>query len=201
MNEKFYALPKEKQDRIINAGYKVFAKNSYKKSPVNEIALEADISKALLFFYFKNKKELYLFLLKTAEETTSKALMESGAYGGEDIFDIMYKGLITKAKLMRQYPNMGKFSIKAYYEKDPDVAKDVLKIIAPYKKVETYNALPPLDPAKFKEGLDLEMMYQDMFLASEGYLWRLEQSDNIDVDKIVEDYKKIIDFWKSIYLK
>lgn len=201
MNEKFYALPKEKQDRIINAGYKVFAKNSYKKSPVNEIALEADISKALLFFYFKNKKELYLFLLKTAEETTSMALMESGAYGGEDIFDIMYKGLITKAKLMRQYPNMGKFSIKAYYEKDPDVAKDVLKIIAPYKKVETYNALPPLDPAKFKEGLDLEMMYQDMFLASEGYLWRLEQSDKIDVDKIVEDYKKIIDFWKSIYLK
>ncbi|MCR5802940.1 MAG: TetR/AcrR family transcriptional regulator [Clostridia bacterium] len=201
MNEKFYALPKEKQDRIINAGYKVFAKNSYKKSPVNEIALEADISKALLFFYFKNKKELYLFLLKTAEETTSKVLMESGAYNGDDIFDIMYKGLITKTKLMKQYPNMSKFSIKAYYEKDPDVAKEVLKIIAPYKKVETYNALPPLDPSKFKDGLDLGMMYQDMFLASEGYLWRLEQSDKIDVDKIVKDYEKIIDFWKSIYLK
>ena len=201
MNEKFYALPKEKQDRIINAGYKVFAKNSYKKSPVNEIALEADISKALLFFYFKNKKELYLFLLKTAEETTSKALMESGAYNGDDIFDIMYKGLITKTKLMKQYPNMSKFSIKAYYEKDPDVAKEVLKIIAPYKKVETYNALPQLDPSKFKDGLDLGMMYQDMFLASEGYLWRLEQSDKIDVDKIVKDYEKIIDFWKSIYLK
>ena len=201
MNEKFYALPKEKQDRIINAGYKVFAKNSYKKSPVNEIALEADISKALLFFYFKNKKELYLFLLKTAEETTSKALMESGAYNGEDIFDIMYKGLITKAKLMKQYPNMGKFSIKAYYEKDPDVAKEVQKVIAPYKQVDTYNALPPLDPSKFKDGLDLGMMYQDMFLASEGYLWRLEQSDKIDVDKIVKDYEKIIDFWKSIYLK
>ena len=45
------------------------------------------------------------------------------------------------------------------------------------------------------------MMYQDMFLASEGYLWRLEQSDKIDVDKIVKDYEKIIDFWKSIYLK
>lgn len=201
MNEKFYALPKEKQDRIINAGYKVFAKNSYKKSPVNEIALEADISKALLFFYFKNKKELYLFLLKTAEETTSKALMESGAYNGEDIFDIMYKGLITKTKLMKQYPNMSKFSIKAYYEKDPDVAKEVQKVIAPYKQVETYNALPPLDPSKFKDGLDLGMMYQDMFLASEGYLWRLEQSDKIDVDKIVKDYEKIIDFWKSIYLK
>ena len=96
---------------------------------------------------------------------------------------------------------MGKFSIKAYYEKDPDVAKEVQKVIAPYKQVETYNALPPMDPSKFKDGLDLGMMYQDMFLASEGYLWRLEQSDKIDVDKIVKDYEKIIDFWKSIYLK
>ncbi len=201
MNEKFYALPKDKQERIINAGYKVFASNTYKKSPVNEIALEAGISKSLLFFYFKNKKELYLFLLKQAEELTSKMLMEEDVYKGDDIFDIMYKGLMSKAKLMKRYPNMSRFSIKAYYEKDPDLAKDIQKIIAPYKKVDTYTALPPLDPTKFKDGIDLNMMYQDLFLASEGYLWRMEQSDNIDVDKIVEDYKKIIDFWKSIYLK
>ena len=51
MNDKFYALPKEKQDRIINAGFKVFSKNSYRKSPMNEIAAEAGISKSLLFFY------------------------------------------------------------------------------------------------------------------------------------------------------
>ena len=201
MNEKFYALPKDKHQRIINAGYKVFASNTYKKSPVNEIALEAGISKSLLFFYFKNKKELYLFLLKQAEELTSKMLMEEDVYKGDDIFDIMYKGLMSKAKLMKRYPNMSRFSIKAYYEKDPDLAKDIQKIIAPYKKVDTYTALPPMDPTKFKDGIDLNMMYQDLFLASEGYLWRMEQSDNIDVDKIVEDYKKIIDFWKSIYLK
>ncbi len=46
MNEKFFALPKEKQQRIINAGYRVFSRNSYRKSPVGEIAAEADISKS-----------------------------------------------------------------------------------------------------------------------------------------------------------
>ena len=45
MNEKFYSLPQEKQDRILNAGFRVFSKNSYKKSPMLEIANEADISK------------------------------------------------------------------------------------------------------------------------------------------------------------
>lgn len=201
MNEKFYALSEEKQNAIINAGFKVFAKNSYKKSPVNEIAIEAGISKSLLFFYFRNKKELYIFLLKKSEELTKRTLMESGVMNGTDIFDIMYRGLLAKASMMKKYPDMGNFSIKAYYEKDPEVVKDVQKIIAPYTKMETNMTLPPLDKSKFKEGLDLNMMYQDMYLASEGYLWRMQQTDKLDIDKMVADYKKIIDFWKSIYLK
>ena len=201
MNDKFYSLPEEKRNRIINAGFKVFAKNSYKKSPVGEIAEEAGISKSLLFFYFKNKKELYLFLLKTAEEETRNALMETNVYSGDDIFDIMYNGLLVKANMMRKYPDMGNFSIKAYYEKDPDVAKEVRKIIEPYTEMDTNSILPILDKNKFKDELDLNMMYQDMYLASEGYLWRMQQLDNLDVDKMVSDYKKIIDFWRDLYLK
>lgn len=201
MNDKFYSLPEEKRNRIINAGFKVFAKNSYKKSPVGEIAEEAGISKSLLFFYFKNKKELYLFLLKTAEEETRNALMETNVYSGDDIFDIMYNGLLVKANMMRKYPDMGNFSIKAYYEKDPDVAKEVRKIIEPYTEMDTNSVLPILDKNKFKDGLDLNMMYQDMYLASEGYLWRMQELDNLDVDKMVSDYKKIIDFWRDVYLK
>ncbi len=59
MNERFYTLPPEKQQRIINAGFRVFSQNSYRKSPMQEIADEAGISKSLLFHYFQNKKELY----------------------------------------------------------------------------------------------------------------------------------------------
>lgn len=52
MNERFYTLPTEKQQAIINAGYRVFSQNSYKNSPMSEIAAEAGISKSLLFHYF-----------------------------------------------------------------------------------------------------------------------------------------------------
>ena len=38
MNEKFYSLPEEKRQRIINAGFFVFSQNSYKKSSMNEIS-------------------------------------------------------------------------------------------------------------------------------------------------------------------
>lgn len=55
MNKRFFSLPVEKQQAIINAGYKVFSQNAYKNSPMSEIARAAGISKSLLFYYFQNK--------------------------------------------------------------------------------------------------------------------------------------------------
>lgn len=199
MNEKFYALPQEKQDRIINAGFRVFSRNSYKKSPMLEIANEADISKSLLFFYFKNKKELYIFLMKKAEELTTQYLINSGCYKETDIFERMYKGLLAKVEMMKKYPDMSTFAVKAYFEDDEEVREEIQKIIHPYTQLETSKSVPNLNPDDFKEGLDLGLMYQDMFLASEGYVYRMQQQGNIDADKMLLDYRKIIDFWKTLY--
>ncbi|MCR5103160.1 MAG: TetR/AcrR family transcriptional regulator [Eubacterium sp.] len=201
MNDKFFALPQEKQDRILNAGFRVFSKNSYKKSPMLEIANEAGISKSLLFFYFRNKKEFYLFLMKTAEELTMKYLVASGCYQETDIFEMMYKGLLAKAELMRKYPDMSNFALKAYYEDDEDIKDELQKIIGPYTKLKTNKTLPKLNPEDYKEGLDLELMYQDMYLASEGYVYRMQQEGVFNVDKMVSDYRRIIDFWKKLYLR
>ena len=201
MNEKFYQLPEEKQLRILNAGFRVFSKSTYRKSPMNEIAAEAGISKSLLFFYFRNKKELYLFLMKKAEELTMKYLSESGCYEESDIFEMMYKGLLAKTEMMRKYPDMSLFALKAYYEEDEEVRDELQKIIAPYRKLSTNKSLPKLDPTLFKDGLDLNMMYQDMFLASEGYMYQMQNQGRIDIDRVLADYRKLINFWKDLYMK
>ena len=41
MNEKFFDLKKEKQDRMINAALKVFAINGYQKASTDDIVKEA----------------------------------------------------------------------------------------------------------------------------------------------------------------
>ena len=188
MNEKFYNLPEEKQNRILNAGFRVFANNSYRKSPMNEIALEAGISKSLLFFYFRNKKELYLFLLKTAEKLTRSYLNGAGCYQEEDVFEMMYQGLLAKTEMMKKYPDMS-------------ACGELIKIIEPYTKLSTNTSLPKLDPSLFKDGLDLKMMYQDIYLASEGYMYQMQHRGPIDIDRVIRDYRELIDFWKKQYLK
>ena len=67
--------------------------------------------------------------------------------------------------------------------------------------MNTNPTITNIDTSRFKEGIDLRLMYQDMFIASEGYMWRMQQMDKLDIDKVVKDYREIIDFWKSLYLK
>ena len=201
MNDKFYALPKEKQDRIINAGFKVFSMNSYRKSPMNEIAAEAGISKSLLFFYFRNKQEFYLFLMKQAEELTTRYVLASGSSNEPDIFEMMYKSLQAKVEMLKEYPDMSSFALKAYYEDDEEVRDEIRKIVEPYTKLSTNKNMPKLNPDDYKEGLDLKLMYQNMYLASEGYLFQMQNKGRIDPDKLLKDFRKLIDFWKELYLK
>ena len=117
MNQKFYNLPVEKQQKIINAGFHVFSRNSYKKSPMQEIADAAGISKSLLFHYFQNKKELYLFLWDRAADITMEYLTLYRCYEPDDLFEMMERGMRAKIQIMHEYPDMAAFSIKAFYEK------------------------------------------------------------------------------------
>ena len=68
MNEKFFTLSPEKQARITNAALEVFARNDYKHASTDDIAAKAGISKGLLFYYFRNKQSLYLYLYDYALE-------------------------------------------------------------------------------------------------------------------------------------
>ena len=121
MNEKFYALPEEKQSQILNAAYKVFAMNQYKKAPTSEIAAEAGISKSLLFHYFHNKLELYLFLWKYAADLTKKYMCKYKVYETDDFVEMMRRGLIAKCAVMRKYTFLSLFSINSYFETEPDI--------------------------------------------------------------------------------
>ena len=54
MNDKFFSLPEEKQQSIINAAMEVFACYDYKHASTDLIASKAGISKGLLFYYFQD---------------------------------------------------------------------------------------------------------------------------------------------------
>ena len=58
-----------------------------------------------------------------------------------------------------------------------------------------------MNPEQFISGLDIPMMYREMYWASEGYLWEKVALGDLDVETMKNDFTKLINFWKSIYLR
>ena len=188
MNERFFSLPAEKQQAIINAGYKVFSQNSYKNSPMSEIAEAAGISKSLLFHYFHNKKELYMFLWDKCAEITIEFLTKYNCYGQKNLFESMERGMRAKMEIIRLYPDMASFTIRAFYEKDTEISAAVQVSYHKYFNLKADKTL-------------LNRMYREMYWASEGYLWEMVQRGNVDIDEMEKGFLKLMNFWKSIYLR
>ena len=201
MNERFFALPEEKQQAIINAGYRVFSRNSYKNSPMSEIAEAAGISKSLLFHYFHNKKELYLFLWEKCARITIEFLTRYDCYSQGELFESMERGMRAKMEIIRQYPDMGNFTIKAFYETDPEINAAVQESYHRHFNWKADRARVNFNPEQFIPGLDIQMMYREMYWASEGYLWEMVQRGNVDVEQMEKDFKRLMEFWKSVYLR
>lgn len=201
MNEKFFSLPREKQQAIINAGYRVFSRNSYKNSPMSEIADDAGISKSLLFHYFHNKKELYLFLWDNCAETTVELLTKYGCYEQKELFESMERGIRAKMEIIRLYPDMGNFTIKAFYETEPEISEAIQKSYHKYFNLKADKARVNMNPEQFIPGLDIPMMYREMYWASEGYLWEMAQRRDFDIGQMEKDFTKLMNFWKSVYLR
>lgn len=201
MNERFYLLPAEKQRRIINAAYKVFAENSYKKAPMAEIAGAGHISKALLFHYFGSKKELYLYLWRSSLEATRRAMRENRVTETEDFFEMIRRSLAARCALMRTHPYLYLFSLKAYYEQEPDIKAMVQGSYQ--KELEHSGAViwSKVELAGFRPDVDVRLLYQEILWISDGYIRQMLSAGAIDTFQMEEDFMRMIEQWRKAYLK
>lgn len=201
MNDRFYLLPIEKQQRIINAAYKVFAENNYKKAPMSEIASAGNISKALLFHYFGNKKELYLYLWKNSIEATSKAMKDCHVTETTNFFEMIKRSLFAKCSLMRTYPYLYLFALKAYYEQEPDIKTAVqlsYQTVCNHSENVLWNIV---DLSEFRQDIDVRLIYQEILWISDGYIRQMLSTGEVNPVQMEVDFMRMMEQWKKVYLK
>lgn len=201
MNYKFFQLPMEKQQRIINAAYKVFSENNYKKAPISEIADEGGVSKALLFHYFTNKLELYMFLWNSSIEQIHKASSEYRVADTTDFFEMIHRSLLAKCSVIRSYPYLYQFAVKAYYEQEPKIKSSIQESFYAVNKSSENILWKTVDVSKFRQDIDTRLVYQELLWTSDGYLRQMVLSGELDADKMENDFERMIGQWKKVYLK
>lgn len=116
MNDKFFDLKKEKQDRMINAALKVFALNGFRHANTDDIVREAAISKGLLFHYFGSKLGVYAFVYDYSVRYLLLELSSVVDAKETDLFTLMQQVETGKMHAMCGYPYLQPFLNRAQAE-------------------------------------------------------------------------------------
>ena len=77
-------------------------------------------SKSLLFHYFLNKKELYLYLWKHAGRIFHEAAGK-GHTQTTDFFEIICQRVLANCVFMREAPTIYLFALRALFEENPEI--------------------------------------------------------------------------------
>lgn len=186
--------------KLFTAAYPLFAEKGYGKASMRELSEEEGVSKSLFFFYFRNNADLCMALWSHAAELTEEYL-KSHECDSSDIqfFDALEHGLHVKAEIMRKYPDIYRFILRAYYETDSEVRP---RIQESYRSavIESGRKFSiQLHPESFRADADLKMIYMTILLASEGFLYQSVMNDRNDADTFEREYGKLISFGRSIF--
>jgi len=199
MNSKYYDLPSEKQKNLINAGYKAFALYPYKKASMAIIADGANISKSLLFYYFKNKKEYYLFLFDMAMKFLTKDEIKRDNDEKFDLFELVNQTVEHRLLIMHDFPYLIKFATRAYYESDDSVQHELLGKKEHMTHLGIQEILNIIDYQQFKNDSDAEILVNIILFIAEGCMRGQENLDNEKINAILPLFQKMMLSLKNHY--
>ena len=199
MNEKFFDLKKEKQDRMINASLKLFALNGYKHASTDDIVTEAGISKGLLFHYFGSKLGLYTFLydysVRFMKLELTRGVLESSHT--TDYFEIRKQIEMAKMQVLKNYPYMQQFLDRCKYE---NVSEALLAI------EEQRNVLPEVyasimeqaDKSLFAEKVDINKLDAMLDYTIKGLMTEHFQDASFHPEMLYEETVSYLMMMKEI---
>ena len=200
MNDKFFDLKKEKQDRMINAALKVFAVNGYKHASTDDIVAEASISKGLLFHYFGSKLGLYTFLHDYSVRFMKLELTTGVSSSATDYFDIRKQIEFAKMQVLKNYPYMQQFLDRCAVEN----VSEALMAIEGQRDVirEVYSILiNQADRSLFRDSVSFEKLDAMLDYTISGLMCARFNDDSFHPEMLYEETVSYLDMMKGIAYK
>lgn len=197
MNEKFFDLKKEKQDRMINAALKVFAQNGYRHASTDDIVKEADISKGLLFHYFGSKAGVYEFIYEYSVRYMILELSTKVSHTESNLFEVMKQVELARMDAMKGYPYMQQFLNSCEHE---DVSEALL-VIEERKELldlEYERIWSQILYTDFPAGVDGHKLQKMMELTVKGLLSEKFREGTFQPEMLYSEIVEYMDMMKKL---
>ncbi len=108
---RFQNLDPEKRELILGAAAEEFADHGYEGASLNRIISRTGLSKGVLYYYFDDKKDLYLTVMESVERHFIQQVSIPDKIGSvEDFWDTFRKQRIVPFLTIRENPVLYKLS-------------------------------------------------------------------------------------------
>jgi AcrR family transcriptional regulator len=102
----------ENVSKIIKYGFEVFANNEIEKVSTNVIVKKANISRGLLYYHFKDKDDLFDFLLYFSFKKSFVDIYDELNMENDDILERIKIIFSKRLEVVNEYPYLFSFSLK-----------------------------------------------------------------------------------------
>jgi AcrR family transcriptional regulator len=177
----------ERRQQILDAAMICFARKGYHPSSMDDIAAELPFSKALIYYYFKTKRDIFLAILDDWTEKSTSAW--TAMLSPEDsITAQLCKGLEYGIKLIVQFKTLARVEFEFYAEtsRDDEVRQAIQNLFARFH-VEFKSLLDAgIANGEFRP-LNTDALSAVLFGAYEGLAMQaIVDTDTLDWPAILE---------------
>ncbi len=157
--------------------------------------MKADISKGLLFYYFHDKKTLYLFLFEYAANSVKDHVIDARLGEITDFYELCAYAAARKCELLQKSPFISDFIMRAFYSENEAISDEVRKKVNDETSKIFGSYFSKIDFSKFREDINPQDIYQMLTWLADGYMHEKQKSGiPISIDDIMGKYGA----WSSI---
>ena len=200
MNEKFFDLKKEKQDKMINGAMKVFAQNGFLRASTDEMVKTAGVSKGLWFHYFDNKIGLYTFVTDYAIKYMIMELQRELTADASDYFDTTYGVEEVKMSVRRYYPYVPLFLSSLEQETNPEALEAVSEYLAVYKE-KMNSVYEAVDRSRFASFVDPDIFDMTVKFTMKGILEEEYEKEVFDERRYMDRIRTFLEQMRKMTLR
>lgn len=189
MAQLFSSLPDEKQQQILDAAAEIFSREDYKRASTDDIAARAGISKGLLFYYFKNKQSLYLYVADHMRHLVERHLERERIAEITDFFDMLDYGAREKLQLFQRQPWVLDLSLRLYYATDKDVVSSLRQRFMEMLDEMWDTYFSHINREKFRPGLEPRLVLNQLIYLIDGYIHQqMMRGRQVHMDALMAEY-------------
>lgn len=209
ITKPFNNLDAEKQKRILNAALKEFAENGYDKASTNRIVKDAGIGKGMLFYYFKNKKELCHYLIDYTIDMMANKYVNLFQTKEPDFFERITRIAQAEFVFNMENPYVGYFLTTLVGSDDLELSADAKERFEELQQFVFPMLYADIDHSLFREDVDVEKTLQLIQWSLEGFnneltnQFKKEEMDfsSLDLASIWEEFYEYINIFKTSFYK